>query len=143
MERTPLDRPVTFEGSTILENGSPVIWFTFPGRWHDVGLFHTPHGIVTGTYANILTPVHLLDATTWETTDLFLDVWLDTRGRSHLLDEEELHAALARGWIDRELADRARAEADQLLERARTLDWPPAIVKQWPLERVLRHIGQA
>lgn len=141
MERTPLERPVTVGRRTILDDGSPAVWFTFPGLWHDVGLFHTADGRFTGTYANVLTPVRLTDATTWHTTDLFLDVWMDPDGAVRLLDEEELDTALRNGWIDADLGRLARAEADRLISSARCGDWPPAIVREWPLERVLHEIG--
>ena len=134
MEGTPLRSPVVVDGVTVLADGSPAIWFTFPGRWHDIGLFHTPDGEFTGTYANILTPVRFRGERTWETTDLFLDVWLDARGPT-LLDEDELEAAIRLGAIREELAARARAEADRILLRIASRDWPPPPVPSWSLGR--------
>ncbi|HSG46956.1 MAG TPA: DUF402 domain-containing protein, partial [Longimicrobiales bacterium] len=71
--------PMRIEGEVVLEPGSDVVWFTFPGRWHDIGRFHRADGTFTGLYANLLTPP-VLDGTEWDTTDLFLDVWLTPDG---------------------------------------------------------------
>lgn len=135
MERTPLAVPIIVHDEIILEPGSPVLWFTFPDRWHDVGLFHTAAGRFTGTYANILTPVRFRDDRTWETTDLFLDVWQDSDGRTTLLDQDELANALWVGALERELADRARTEAAAVLASIRTGEWPPECVSRWNLAR--------
>ena len=112
---TPLAKPLRVEGRTILEPGSPVVWFTFPGRWHDIGLFALANGTPTGLYANILTPVEFISPHEWHTTDLCLDIWIPYGGRARLLDEDELQAAESAGLIARELAERAREEAGRLL----------------------------
>lgn len=132
--------PVIVDGRPVLEAASPAVWFTFPGARHDIGRFHTPGGRFTGYYANILTPVEVLPrgedgAERWRTTDLFLDVFVTPAGEPFLLDVEELDAALARGWIDPDAATSARAEADRLIEGARSGTWPPPVVDAWPLER--------
>ena len=54
-----LRSPVRVGDRVVLENGSPVVWFTFPDRWHDIGLFHLADGTFTGLYANVLTPVQI------------------------------------------------------------------------------------
>ena len=113
--RPPLVAPMQVDGTTILEPGSPVIWFTFPGAWHDIGLFALADGTPTGIYANILTPVEFIGPNAWRTTDLFLDIWIPHGGGQHLLDEDELAAAEAAGVIAGELAERARGEAGWLL----------------------------
>jgi predicted RNA-binding protein associated with RNAse of E/G family len=138
MPGTPLERPLVIDGRIVLENGSPVVWFTFPGEWHDIGRFHTADGAFTGIYANVLTPVEIVDETTWRTTDLFLDVWVAPGAAARVLDEDELNEAVAAGSITGELARRARSEADRLARLARTREWPPAIVSDWPIERI-RH----
>jgi predicted RNA-binding protein associated with RNAse of E/G family len=142
MPRTPLDRPLEVNGRTVLEDGSPAVWFTFPGEWHDIGRFHLSDGTFTGIYANILTPVELLDETTWRTTDLFLDLWLPRDGEPGILDEDELAEAEAARTIDAELAERARTEVERLRRLALAHDWPPAIVGEWPLERVVAEAGR-
>lgn len=135
MEHTKLPRAVRVGEQTILENGSPAVWLTFPDTWHDVGLFHTADDRFTGYYANILTPVVFRSDTEWETTDLFLDVWVGADGAVTLLDEDELEEALASGWITQADADAARDEALRLLNAAHAGTWPPDRVKEWTLAR--------
>jgi predicted RNA-binding protein associated with RNAse of E/G family len=129
-----LPRPVRVNGRAVLEPGSPVVWFTYPGLWHDIGRFHTPDGRLTGFYANVLTPVEM-SGERWRTTDLCLDVWLGADGALELLDEAELAGAEERGWLDAVTARRARAEAAGLVEAARAGTWPPAHVHEWTLAR--------
>jgi predicted RNA-binding protein associated with RNAse of E/G family len=129
-----LARPVVAGGRVVLEPGAPVVWFTYPGRWHDIGRFHLADGTFTGYYANVLTPVRMA-GDRWDTTDLCLDVWLGADGRVELLDEAELAEAVERGWLDASTAAAARAEADALLGAARAGAWPPEEVRAWTLER--------
>ena len=133
--RTPIDAPLAAAGSTILEPGSPAIWFTFPGAWHDIGLFHLADGTFTGMYANVLTPVEFLDGRSWATTDLCLDIWVPRRGTARLLDEVELADAEAGGLVETGMAARARQEAAKLLQELAAGRWPPSLVRDWPLER--------
>ena len=139
---TPISEPALVGDTVVLEPGSPAVWFTFPGLWHDVGRFHTADGAFTGIYANVLTPcvMHAPEPSgviRWDTTDLFLDVWLDRAGELHLLDEPDLEEALTAGWVGDDEARAARAEADRILAAAAEGEWPPRIVMEWTLERVL------
>jgi predicted RNA-binding protein associated with RNAse of E/G family len=134
LDHADIRRPVMVRGAAVLEPGAPVVWFTFPGHWHDVGRFHTADGRFTGMYANVLTPVEFITPAHWATTDLFLDVWVDEKG-AELLDAEELNAALGERAVTSELADRARAEAAALIRAAGEGTWPPAICREWTLER--------
>ena len=136
----PYEPPMRIEGQVVLELGSDVVWFTFPGQWHDVGRFHRADGTFTGLYANILTPP-VLDGPEWDTTDLFLDVWMSRDGNALLLDEDELDEALGREWVDADTAARALAEAHRLLEGARAGTWPPPAVREWTLARCLQELG--
>lgn len=133
---TPLKRPVILNGRTVLENGSPAIWFTFPGKMYDIGRFHTAHGEFTGFYANILLPVEMTSAQEWRATDLFVDVWVGAGWPAIILDVDELDAAEANGWVDRITSVAARAEAERLVALHDSGNWPPAIVNEWTLERV-------
>lgn len=133
-EAIALPEPVRVDGRDVLVPGSDVVWFTFPGAWHDVGRFHDASGRFTGFYANVLTPPRM-EPGAWWTTDLFLDVWKGSDGRVALLDEDELEAALDAGHLDAETADRARLEAEGLLTLAETGRWPPDVVREWTLER--------
>ncbi|HYR11502.1 MAG TPA: DUF402 domain-containing protein [Longimicrobium sp.] len=130
-----LKKPMEIDGRVVLEAGAPIVWFTWRGDvWHDVGRFHRADGTFTGVYANILTPV-TMDGGVWETTDLFLDVWMDADGGVEILDRDEFDAALAAGWIDPSTAARALAEAERLADDARRGTWPPAHVRAWTVER--------
>jgi predicted RNA-binding protein associated with RNAse of E/G family len=139
LEEAGVTTPTVVGGRVALEARSPVVWFTFPGAWHDIGRFHSPDGEFTGFYANVLTPVERLGieegAEVWRTTDLFLDVVLTPDGRVHVLDRDELEEALHRGWIDSDRARAAEREADRLVRAALNGEWPPPIVHAWTLER--------
>ncbi len=136
-----MSRPTVVNGQTVLEAASPVVWLTFPGRAHDIGRFHTPDGRFTGYYANILTPVAVerrAAGDVWRTTDLFLDVFLTPGGEAFVLDRDELEEAIAAGWVDAETARRAEREAATLVRSAREGSWPPAVAREWTLERARR-----
>lgn len=141
VERVPLARPLITDGRVRLEPDAPVVWFSFPGARHDIGRFHRTDGTFTGIYANILTPVEGLDGSVWHTTDLFLDLWIPAGGTIALLDADELAAAEAAGHVDRHTALEATAEAERLLGEASAGRWPPAIVDEWSLERVLAELS--
>ncbi len=132
---TPIRKPLTVGGDTILEPGAPAIWFTFPGLWHDIGLFHLADGTWTGLYANVLTPVEFDGPLSWTTTDLCLDVWVPSGQDAMVLDEAELDHAEKASLIDGALAARARKEAEDLCRGHRAGTWPPHIVGEWSLER--------
>lgn len=134
VDAVALSRPVLADGRTILEPGAPVLWFTFPGRWYDIGRFHLTDGTFTGHYANLLTPVRM-HGDEWWTTDLCLDVWKGADGEVLLLDEDEFDEARARGWMDDATADTALREAHALVAAAQDGAWPPPEVLAWTLER--------
>lgn len=140
LEEAQLDRPLLAGGRAILEPGAPVVWFTYPDEWHDVGRFHLADGRFTGVYANMLTPMRI-HGSRWETTDLCLDIWLAPGGTVELLDEEELAEAVARGWIDEATAARARRQAARLIQESEVGAWPPPHVHEWTLERVLERLA--
>jgi len=140
-----LPDPLRIGDRVALEDGSDVVWFTFPGAWHDIGRFHLRDGTLTGIYANILIPCTFAPGEDWETTDLFLDLWMPAdaggwaAGRPRepvVLDAEELDEAERFGWVTRWVAARARAEADRLVEAARSGRWPPPVVEAWTRERI-------
>ena len=139
-EPLELEQPVQVNGEIALETGSRAVWFTFPDMWHDIGRFHRADGSFTGVYANILTPP-VIDGPIWHTTDLWLDVWVSPTDVSELLDEDEFLEGVAQKHIDQETADRARWEAEQIIGRHRRGLWPPPIVAEWTLERVLKKLS--
>lgn len=125
-------------GDLAMEPGSDVVWFTFPGAWHDIGRFYLTDHTFAGFYANILTPARFEEEGRWSTTDLFLDVWMSPDGRLTVLDEDQFLAAVQRGDIAPEVAERALKELDDIRAAARDGSWPPAVVREWDLERALR-----
>ena len=136
----PFDSPLRIGNEIALERGSDAIWFTFPGAWHDIGRFHRADGTFTGIYANIITPCVFQPGGYWETTDLFLDLWIPANGRPAVtLDEEELEHALAAGHVDPVLGRRARKEALDLRTRSQAERWPPPVVEVWTRERALTY----
>ena len=137
MRETPLPRPMIINGKTVFENGAPAVWFTFPDVAYDIGRFHTRSREFTGIYANILTPVEFVSETEWRTTDLFVDVWIGEDGSVEVLDEDELDEAVTSGWISLEKAVEARRSAHDLVARHRNGTWPPPVVYDWPIERIL------
>lgn len=132
-ESVPFDPPIRIHGRIALERGSDAVWFTFPGRWHDIGRFHRADDVFTGFYANILTPPILRNGGIWETTDLFLDVWLDSKGRLSVLDEDQLQDALDRGWVSEAQARRASEEVGRIQDAHQKGAWPPPVVAEWTL----------
>jgi len=137
-----LDAPLTVHGDVALERHSLAVWFTFPGVWHDIGRFHRADGSFTGIYANILTPP-VTEGAIWRTTDLWLDVWLPAEGTVVLLDQDEFDEGVAAGHIDERTAERAQAEAADILRLHRDGRWPPPIVEEWTLERALASLDRA
>ena len=134
------EQTMRIEGKVVLEDGSDVVWFTFPGLWHDIGRFHRADGTFTGIYANVIKPVEI-DGPVWHTTDLYLDVWLGPDGSLLLLDENEFEEATGKEIIDTPTATRVRQEADAILEAARAGTWPPDVVEEWTRERALEALA--
>jgi len=136
LDAADLPRPVRDgSGRVILEPGASIVWFTFADTWHDIGRFHLADDTFTGLYANVLTPVQM-DGSRWNTTDLYLDVWLAREASTpSILDAEELREAERRHWVDARTAARARREADDLCQQHDTGAWPPPIVGEWTLTR--------
>ena len=137
LDAAVLERPVLVGEDAVLEPGSPVVWFTYPGRWHDIGRFHAADGRFTGFYANVLTPVEMMGSR-WRTTDLCLDLWMGVDGDIRVLDLDEFEAAERAGWIDAPTAQRAREEISSLERQARAGTWPPRHTSEWTLERAIR-----
>jgi predicted RNA-binding protein associated with RNAse of E/G family len=135
-----LRAPVLVHGRAVLEPGAPVVWFTYPGRDHDIGRFHLRDGTFTGLYANLLTPVEMR-ADRWETTDLLLDIWLGADGTAAVLDADELEHAVAEGWLEAGRATALGRRADELLAAGVSGQWPEAHVAYWTLEHVRTHLS--
>jgi len=134
------EQTMRIEGRVVLEDGSDVVWFTFPGLWHDIGRFHRADGTFTGIYANVIQPVEI-DGPVWHTTDLYLDVWMGADGSLLLLDEDEFEEAIGKELIDLPTATRVRQEAEAMMEAARDGSWPPDVVGEWTRERALEALA--
>ena len=142
--QTPLAGPLNVDGEPILAPGSPVIWFTIPGAWHDIGRFYLPdEPNPTGVYANVLTPVEFVGPSSWRTTDLYLDVWVPDSGDPRVLDKDELAMAEEAGLVSAENAARAREEAEELMAGVTAKAWPPSLVYEWTLERAQAMLDDA
>jgi predicted RNA-binding protein associated with RNAse of E/G family len=135
---------IHIENDLALERGSDIVWFTFPGAWHDIGRFHLADGTFTGIYANILTPAEFESPHVWTTTDLFLDLWLPRgMGRAAaVLDQDEFDLAVQSAWIDEETRVRALDEVERIQKAIAAGEWPPAVVREWTLERVREVAGR-
>lgn len=142
MENSSIAKPVRIGGRVVLDTDAPAVWFSFPGAWHDIGRFHLSDGSFTGIYTNIQTPIEFRGADAWETTDLFLDLWHDPLGNTTLLDEDEFEDAVMAGWIDSELERMARAETKRIQRLSDAGAWPPPVVEEWTLERVLEELAE-
>lgn len=141
-QKTKLRGPILVDGVPVLEPGSDVVWFTFPGAWHDIGRFHLANGDFTGIYSNVLTPPVFEAGEVWRTTDLFLDVWIPAGGEPTVLDQDEFDEAVRAGWLDEPTRARALEEVEAILAGARAARWPPQVVGEWTLERARNALGE-
>jgi predicted RNA-binding protein associated with RNAse of E/G family len=143
-ERLVLDRPdvkvllMKVEGTkevrigetAVLQPGSTVTWFVFPGQWYDIGKFHRADQIFTGWYTNICTPV-VMNRDRWTITDLFLDLWLPADGPAAWLDEDEFAEAADAAALREDLAQAARSERARIEALLARRDWPPEFCRSW------------
>jgi predicted RNA-binding protein associated with RNAse of E/G family len=136
LESASKQEPALINGKLALEQGSPIVWFIFPGAQHDIGRFHSRTGEFTGYYSDIIEPAEIKSSNQVILTDLFLDVWVDRDGQASIVDADELDAAVEKGWISQTVADGAWAEANRLIALHEQGAWPPAVVNEWTLDRV-------
>ena len=134
-ENTPLTEPLHVGSTLIYEPGAPLVWFVFPGAWHDVGRFHLRDGTFTGYYVNLIAPVQI-ESDVWSMFDLCLDLWVGPDGTFQVLDRDEFDEAVDRGWIDAATAARGRAELDSIVGDVREGCWPPGVVAEYDLRKV-------
>jgi predicted RNA-binding protein associated with RNAse of E/G family len=127
------DRPTKISGEIIADIGYMAIWFVYIDRWYDIGKFYDKAGRWLGYYCDIITPVKKLLITPSRTvalTDLFLDLWIDRKGRVFVLDDEELSRALEKNQISARLASEAARQIHFLARRAKTRQFPPLEVRK-------------
>ncbi len=127
---------VTFDGEVVLAPGFKIFHFDLVGKWFDIGKIRDLNGKHTGYYCDIATPPRPLEDGGIELTDLFLDLWVSPDLRYKILYEEELEDAFCKGWITKQLRDKAKEELKKLIRRVDHKNFPPYEVKQ--LEKKLR-----
>lgn len=127
---------VTFDDKVVLALGFQIVCFELIGKWFTVGKIRNLQGRHTGYYCDIVTPPRLLEDGGVELTDLFLDLWVSPDLRYKVLDEEELENAFRKGWITKQLYDKAKKELKELINFVKQGKFPPYRVKR--LETKLR-----
>ncbi|AXG05134.1 DUF402 domain-containing protein [Haloplanus rubicundus] len=83
------------------------------GRWWYPTVYRGADGDRKGTYVNVCTPVECFpDAVRY--VDLHVDVVKGPDGEVRRVDDDELDAAVAAGWVSEALAEKARSVATSL-----------------------------
>lgn len=126
---------VIFDGEVVLAPGFRIVYFELMGKWFTVGKIRDLQGRHTGYYCDIVSPPRLLKDGGVELTDLFLDLWVSRDLRYKILDEDELENAFAKGWITKQLYDKAKEQSGELIDVIERRRFPPYRVKY--LERKL------
>ena len=130
------DRPPMKLEYVCLETGDRWLETFYADRWYNVFVVRAADGSLKGWYANVTHPARL-DAEHLEWDDLLLDVWMNARGETLVLDEEEFDAlapklmpievASARGALAQLVGDlRARWREyanDVIAAHLQTLGW--------------------
>ncbi|MFQ5704877.1 MAG: DUF402 domain-containing protein [Gemmatimonadales bacterium] len=127
---------VNIDGERVLNSGAPIIWYVFPGSWHDVGRFHLRDGSLTGWYTNLCKPVEFHDDT-WIGNDLFLDLWQPTEGGALWLDEDEFEKAVETGLLDNAVRQRTLNERALIELQLKQGSWPPPVALDIDLYQVM------
>jgi len=120
---------VIFDGETVLASGFQIVYFELMRKWFTVGKIRNLQGRHTGYYCDIVTPPRLFDDCGVELTDLFLDLWVSPNLKFKVLDEEELENAFCKGWITKQLYDKAKEELKKLVNVVEKGRFPPYYVK--------------
>ena len=124
---------LSIEGEQVIDVGGSILWFLFPGAWHDIGKFYLSGGTLTGWYTNLCTPWQT-NGDDWSSTDLFLDQWTSVSGNSLWLDEGEFEDACANKLLMAGQQERTREERDRIQKKIHAGDWPPGEVEVMDLE---------
>lgn len=127
---------IIFDDKVVLALGFQIMCFELIGKWFTVGKIRNLQGRHTGYYCDIVTPPRLLEDGGVELTDLFLDLWVSADRRCKVLDEEELENAFRKGWITKQLYEKAKKELKKLMDVVERGKFPPYHVKR--LETKLR-----
>ncbi len=124
--------PIVIDNGTVLGDDFTAIWFVFANRWYDIGKIYNLNNQFTGYYCDIIMPMKRTE-TSFEITDLFLDLWVSPDGSYQLHDEDEFEAAIQRNWIQSDLAEKARNMLQNLISEIESSIFPPEIVFHWGL----------
>jgi len=125
--------PLVIEDGVAVEPGAALLWFVFPGVWHDIGRFHLADDTFTGWYTNLCTPVEI-HRNAWASTDLFLDHWLTPDGFQSWLDEDELAAAVRANLVDEATRSQIAAERSRIQAHLDVGTWPPPVAAELDLQ---------
>jgi predicted RNA-binding protein associated with RNAse of E/G family len=125
--------PLVIEGHVVAEPGAALLWFVFPGVWHDIGRFHLADDTFTGWYTNLCTPVQI-ERNEWASTDLFLDHWMTPDGFQSWLDEDELADAVRADLVDDATQSHIAGERSRIQAHLDVGAWPPEIAVELDLE---------
>lgn len=120
-------RVAIVEGSIVLDQGYPVVWFVFRGEWYDIGKVYDRKNRLKGYYADIIRPAEIKNNTV-RITDLFLDLWISTKGEVTILDMDEYNEAVKKGWLEDRTALEAKTKLDHVVKLARERLFPPKFV---------------
>jgi uncharacterized protein len=101
-------RPAKDLGYTCFESGDCFIEYYYVKRWFNIFDIASPDGIRKGWYCNVAEPAKVYDDHI-EQIDLILDVWVNPRGETLILDEDEFAA-------DTMLSQEQRASAQNGLQ---------------------------
>jgi len=118
-----------FDGEVVLTYDFQIVYFELMGKWFTVGKIRDLQGTHTGYYCDIVTPPKLLEDSGVEMTDLFLDLWVSPDLRYKVLDKEELENAFCKGWVTKQLYDKAKEELNKLINIVKQGKFPPYQVK--------------
>ena len=136
-----LKRPVTIDSEVVVDDKMAGITYNFWDKWFNVIRIYGRDLEFKGFYTDIITPIQK----TWTlvtATDLFLDLFMFPDGRWTVQDEDEFEDAVETGIMDEGIAANARRALEEVVDRARSGDWPPECVKRIPSDPV-REVRQA
>jgi predicted RNA-binding protein associated with RNAse of E/G family len=129
-QRIKPSSPIIIDGVTVLEDNYRAVWFVFANRWYDIGKIYNLKDQFTGYYCDIILPMKRTE-TYFEITDLFLDLWVSPDGSYQVEDEDEFESAVARNWIQIDLANQARNALQDLIVEVESGAFPPEITNRW------------
>ncbi len=133
--------PLMIDGKVAVEPGSALLWFVFPGAWHDIGRFHLADDTLTGWYTNLCTPVEMR-GNSWASTDLFLDHWMTPDGSQSWLDEDELADAIGAGLVNQDAQAKIDEERRSIQARLDLAEWPPRVALDMDLHHARGLLGK-